>query len=401
MTAGNPTKIVGAGGSRQLRRLRRVLRDAASYVPMYRDLGVPRLSGDEPSLREMLSAFPVMTKTDLMSLPEEARIDLRFAGGHLIRESTTGSTGQPFSIAVDPAYLRRRNFRFLRALVSVGYRPWQRFLLLTDRYSRPTRKHLTRYYESVEQPSAAIVDAFLRIRPTVLYGFTTSLRLLRDELHRRGGLPHRPAFAVTTAEMLDTATRTSLEQGFGCPVYDFYGMTEMGLVAWQYPGSGGCYAVSDSVLVELEPIDTDGRLHRVIMTNLDLRVTPFIRYDSGDLAVVENHYGTPQITSIEGRRLDTIVLRDGSELSPYCITDALRDVPKLTRFKVVQESLDNFTVELEIEAPAYNEASNEIRRILHELTGNEVTIRFRRQATLLPNGQRKFRPVESRVERGQ
>ena len=376
------------------------MRDAATHVPMYRERTAPGdIGADVSSMQEMLSTFPVLTKADVMSTPADARIDERFAGRRRITESTTGSTGQPFSLVVDPAYLRRRNLRFLRALVAVGYRPWQRFMLLTDRYTRPTRKLGTRYYESVEQPTASMLAAYLRIRPAALYGFTTSLRLLRDELPAGVDVAHSPAFVISTAEVLDAATRSSLESGFGCPVYDFYGMTEMGLVAWQHPRSDGRYAVSDSVVVELEPVAAGSDLHRVILTNLDLAITPFIRYDSGDLAVIAEHDGNVHITAFEGRRLDTIVLRDGSELSPYRITDALRDVPHLARFKVLQESLDRVRVDVEIDPAAFEGACADIRGILSRLLGDDVHVECRRQSTLLPAGARKFRPVESRVAR--
>jgi phenylacetate-CoA ligase len=388
----------------QHRKLRRLLLDAWRHVPLYRalyePLGLTERDFADPGI---LARLPILSKADLVAASVNERVDSRFDVSRLILESTTGSTGQPFSLYIDGRYRRLRNLRFLRGLMSAGYRPWHRMLLLTDRHAGFTRQR-NRYYQSVEAPTAELLESYVKVRPRVLYGFTTPLRLLAEYLLQNPQDFRGPRLVVSTAEMLDVSTRETLQDAFDCPVFDFYGMTEMGLVAWQRPGSDGYIMSRNAVLTELLPGDpsnggyTNGR-YRTVMTNLDLRASPIIRFDSGDLAFAENVDGHLRVVAFEGRSIDTIVRHDGTELSPYRITDALRDIPGVRRFKVTQRRLDGVAVDLEVDPSLRKQAVDRIRSILDELLGGGVNLSFGFSDNLVPDGTSKFRPVESRVVR--
>lgn len=382
----------------QRRKLRRLLIDAWRNVPLYQRLYAPLgLSENDLADPGILGRLPILSKAELVAAQPEERVNRRFDVSGLILESTTGSTGQPFGIYIDSRYRRLRNRRFLQGLTAVGYRPWHRMLLLTDRHAGFSRKH-NRYYQSVEAPAGEILDAYMTVRPQVLYGFTTPLRMLAESVIQSATEVPRPRLVVSTAEMLDTTTRDTLTDAFGCPVFDFYGMTEMGLVAWQRPGANGYIMSRNAVITELLPGSCDGR-YRMVMTNLDLRASPVIRFDSGDLVFAENMDGELRAMAFEGRRIDTIVRIDGTELSPYRVTDALRDVPGVRRFKITQRKLNSLAVDLEVDPSLRRRAVEQIRSILDGLVGGGVDMSFGFSNNLIPDGTRKFRPVESRVAR--
>jgi phenylacetate-CoA ligase len=391
--------VVPALNGAQRRKLRRLLVDAFRNVPMYRTLyGSLGLTESDFADPRILTRLPILSKAQLVATSLTDRTDRRFEVSRLTAESTTGSTGQPFTLYLDSRYRRRRNLRFLHGLMSAGYRPWHRMLLLTDRHAGLTRKH-NRYYQSVEQPAGEILDAYLKIRPQVLYGFATPLRMLAENLVRSGQEHPRPRLVVSTAEMLDPATRRTLASAFSCPVYDFYGMTEMGLVAWQRRAVDGYITSRNAVVTELLPRDScDGR-YRMVMTNLDLRASPIIRFDSGDLAFADDIDGELRVMAFEGRSIDTIIRRDGGELSPYRITDALRDIPGVRRFKVTQRRMNGLTVDLEVDSRLRKQAVDRIRSILDELLGGGVDLSFGFTDKLVPDGAPKFRPIESLVPR--
>src|SRR5690606_16606129 len=129
---------------------------------------------------------------------------------------------------------------------------------------------------------------------------------------------------------------------------------------------------SDAILTELIPDNLCEGRYRMLMTNLDLRASPIIRFDSGDLASVKVVDGIPLITAFEGRLIDTIVCRDGTQLSPYRITDALRDVAGVKQFKVTQHQLDSLTVDLQADGDARDHAEKEIREIFRNLLGEGI-----------------------------
>lgn len=365
------------------------------YERLYAD--IDRL-GRELTASQILAELPIVSKSDLQSTSLEDRLNRRFARSSLVEESTTGSTGQPFSLCIEKSYRTRRNLRFLHSLLRVGYRPWHRLMLLTDRYEEP-RRIGNRYYEPVERSTSAILEAYRRIQPQVLYGCLTPLRLLADRLRTEPPEPHQPRLVISTAELLDRLTKEMLEGVFGCPVSDFYGLTEMGLVAWQQPDTERYIMLANSVLTELIPDPGGQDRYRMIMTNLDLHASPMIRFDSGDLATVRWVEGKPEVLAFEGRRIDIIIGRDGSEISPYKITLALQQVSGLKRFKVTQRSVTGILLEFEAEADQRFQVAQSARAIFDELlgTGLNIDIQFRRN--LVPEGSRKFRSVESCVAR--
>ncbi len=383
---------------RQRQKLATLLDDVSVNVPLYRKryagLGIGRSSNTIDVLRRL----PILSKTDLLATPADERLNGRFSREQLIAESTTGSTGQPFTQYMESAYVRRRNWRFLGALTATGYRPWQRLMLLTDRYATSTRRG-KRFYVPVGQPTNGIFDAFRCIRPAVLYGFTTPLRLLAETILKTGHPATGLTLVVSTAEMLDSATRRTLEMAFRCPVYDFYGMTEMGLVAWQRRGADGYILATNAVLTEFIPSGANDDRYRMYMTNLDLRAAPVIRFDSGDLARIRQSATGPVISAIEGRYIDAVLGRNEVEISPYRITDSLRDVPGVKRFKVTQRELTNFVVDLECAAALQQQATQRVVDVLTGLLGPGLQVEFRFMERLLTDGARKFRPVESRVSK--
>jgi phenylacetate-CoA ligase len=381
-------------GARQQRKLRKLLLDAWRNVPMYRSLyealGLTERDLSDP---QTFRSLPILTKRQLVATPLAERVNRRFDPSVLAKETTAGSTGEPFSLCIDARYRWARNLRFLRGLTAVGYRPWHRLLLLTDRHAGLSRRFRW-HYQSIDAPAEAILDAYLGVRPDVLYGFTNALRLLASGLScRPPGKP--PGLVVTTAEMLDPSTRQLLEQAFHCPVLDFYGLTEMGLVAWQRPGKDE-YVMSDGVLTELVPDESCQDRYRTVMTNLDLRATPMIRFDAGDLACAEYIDGVPRITAFEGRVIDALVCRDGTRLSPYRLTDALQYVAGVKRFKVTQRELAAIDIDLEADTALRNQAISEITAIFHRMLGPELDLRFNCSDRLV-SGMQKFRPVESLV----
>src|SRR5690606_4626274 len=111
-------------------------------------------------------------------------------------------------------------------------------------------------------------ETYRKVQPDVLYGFATPLRLLADCLTKERTTVGQPLLVISTAEMLDVETRQTLQAVFRCPVVDFYGMTEMGLVAWQRPGENE-YIMSSRTLIELIGDATCHGRYRMVMTNLD------------------------------------------------------------------------------------------------------------------------------------
>ena len=128
-----------------------------------------------------------------------------------------------------------------------------------------------------------------------------------------------------------------------------YGCTEVGPVAWECAAHDGYHLAAETTLVECLP-QAAGDPSPVVLTSLELRAMPLIRYAVGDLASPKAGppcpcgCRLPRLARIEGRIADCVRLRDGRMRSPYHLTLALEQVEGLVRYQVVQEELDRFLV---------------------------------------------------------
>lgn len=391
----------------QERKLVRLVQHAYATVPYYKNLfDQAGVSPAAITTLDDLQRLPVTTKSTLKQHDPQDLISSGFRREDLEHDSSSGSSGTPFSVYLDKRYVFNRNMRFLRGLIAAGYRLGDRLLLITDRHGGNGKSWLRWKKLSPEEPADRMLDRLDALRPAVLYGSGTPLRQLAEKILETG---HNIAYlksVIWTAETLDEKTRHLLERAFGAKVFDFYGLTEMGLVAWECQAHNGYHVSDDSIIVEYLPITGAGSALRMAMTNLNLYSMPLIRYDSGDLAVAQPAErcscgrGLSRLKRVEGRVVDTIKLRSGETFSPYSFICQLETLKGLERFHILQESYDHITVSVQSPPDARERLDQDIRRIVKGIVGDrlEVTLRELESSHAEENG--KFRAVQSLVEQG-
>jgi phenylacetate-CoA ligase len=383
-------------------KLRRLVRHAGATVPLYRDLW--REAGVDPA--------EIRTLGDLERLPTVDRELLQSAGdaalsedcdrARLARERTSGSSGRPLGVFMEPRHRDLRRSLFLRALVAAGYRPGKRIVLVREA-GRTSPARLGWHELSHDLPPEQLAAEIRRLRPALVYGWVSTLRLVAEALEADGRAGLR-ASVLTTAESLDPESRALLERAFGGRVREAYGSTELGMVGWQCSRAEGLHLAEDAVLVEgLE--DGSARAPRpLVATNLDLRAMPLVRYETGDLVgpPVPGACGcgssARRVTGVEGRLVDCIRLPSGGIVSPYRVTLALEGVPGLARYRVLQSARGRVEVSCQAAGDAHwKEIEEAARGRLRSLLGGEVEVLVARRTDLDAPSGRKFRVVESRI----
>ena len=374
--------------------LQRLLNDTARHVPFYRShwasagIDVGRLS-----VPHDFASLPVVRKSDLLAAGVEARLDDRRQRAELVRDATSGSSGQPFEILIDRSAMRRRRLRFLRALLGAGYRPGERLMLVASRHATPVGARLLGWrYASLKQGEDALAAEYLRTRPAVLYGPLSSLLALGERLtsaHRRH---RRPRLVVTTAEELTAAQRRTLDRAFAAKIADFYGMTELGLVAWRSGEDGPYRLPATNLLLEYLPCAADDALERLVVTDLSGGAMPLVRYETGDLVRRDRSLPDAPIVRIAGREVDCLRLPGGGRVSPYRITTSLEVLEGVDQYEVVQNrdlSVDVFIRTLAADAaPIFERA----RRAVNHVCDGALPLTVKAMAA--PDGTgRKLRPV--------
>ncbi len=407
--------VYDAARLRQLQhqRLRSLVTHAYRCIPYYRQrLGHLGVQPDDLRSLDDLARLPILTKADLQNAPADTLISQGHDPATLIREQTTGSSGRPLVMHLDLPCLRMRNALFLRALVDCGYRPGRRLLMVTARQREKGPPGLGWRYLRHDANPGHNIQRHNDHRPHILYGWVTPIRRMAETAHHHALALHPPHAVITTAETLDHATRQQIQHAFNCPVYEIYGLTECGTIAWQAPGHRHFRISHESLIVEFLPLQPPPdathehapNARRIVVTNLGLRAMPLIRYDTGDLATLAptETAAMPMIERIDGREVDCLRLGDGRTVSPFELTLAMERVPALVRHQVLQLGPDRVRVRYQLPSANANPAADTdaaaaIASALRGVLGPDVQIDARRETNLDPPPGQKFRVVHCRL----
>lgn len=134
--------------------------------------------------------------------------------------------------------------------------------------------------------------------------------------------------------------RRTLEDAWGCPVYDNYGTHEVGHIAYECAEQDGRHVSEDTAYVEVEDVDTGallgyGEAGNMVITSLHRSAPLMIRYDLRDLMKI---YPRSQcacglcsikLSSFLGRSDEMVKLR-GTNVYPMACQPAVREDPRLT-----------------------------------------------------------------------
>ena len=359
--------------NKSFRKIVRYAYDVPVYRKKYKEAGV---HPDDIKGIDDIKKLPFITKDDFRkNFPDgivHPSFDIKKA--HLV--STSGSTGQPVSIYTDIYAVIKALFGFLRELKEYGVN-WRktRMSVIADLTPESAEEaylnqtvvpYLGKIFSfknlqilHVGDEPTDLIEKIDDFRPEFLGGYPGVLRALAV-LKRQGyGKNIEPDVMSSSGAVLDDYTKKYIEDAFGAKIYDVYGSTEAGPVAFECR-QGNYHIHSD--LVHLEFLDDEGNdvapgePGHVVVTKLYGRGTPVIRYTGmNDILIpLDKKCGcginTDIISRVEGRRADAIVLKDGRVIPPLSITGIPGEVmkkfgtDKIRQFQIVQESHDKINI---------------------------------------------------------
>lgn len=403
----------------QLRRLNALLVEAGRHVPYYRDLFAREriAAGTFKSLRE-LQRLPFLTKSLIRANTEAIKNE--HAQG-LARFNTGGSSGEPLIFFIGKQRVSHDVAAKWRATrwwdVDIGDPEmviWgspielgaqDRIKAIRDKL---LRTELLPAFEMSEARLAGFVAAIRSKRPRMLFGYPSALshiaKYAKDRGQRMDDLGIKVAFV--TSERLYDEQRELISQVFGCSVANGYGGRDAGFIAHQCP-TGGMHLTAEDVIVELVDREggpvASGEAGEIVITHLATGDFPFIRYRTGDVAVMDSApcacgRGLPMLKEIQGRSTDFVVAADGTVMHGLALIYILRDLPGLTSFKVVQHSREKIEVMLVPETGFDPHASGRIVEGFKRRLGNSVDVVVRTVDLIPPEKSGKFRYIVSHVQ---
>jgi phenylacetate-CoA ligase len=405
----------------QAERLRALLISAAE-VPYWRDL-FTSLHLDPRAVTRVqdLRALPLLDKTTIRA-HTEAMKHPRARG--LARFNTGGSSGEPLIFFIGNERVSHDVAAKWRATrwwgVDIGDPEivvWGSPIELgsQDRIRALRDKLLRTELLPAFEMSAAKLDGFVAAirarRPKMLFGYPSALSHIARHAEERGqrmdDLGIKVAFV--TSERLYDDQRATITRVFGCPVANGYGGRDAGFIAHQCP-AGGMHLTAEDIVVEI--VDTQGRAlppgqaGEIVVTHLATKDFPFIRYRTGDVAVLDDARcacgrGLPMLKEIQGRTTDFVVATDGTVMHGLALIYFLRDLHWVRQFKVVQESLQLTRILLVTDGEVDAARTADIVGKARARLGSAVDIEIERVPAIPPERSGKHRYVVSHVPAAQ
>jgi phenylacetate-CoA ligase len=318
--------------------------------------------------------LPIMTKAAFQK-PLKERLSRGFTLKNVYVNKTSGSSGDPFIFAKDKfshALTWATNInRFAWYGIDFNTSYQARFYgipldFIGNKKERFKDFLSNRFRFSIFDLSDEILEGFLKKFETKRFdyinGYTSSIVLLAKFLQKKNiVLKHicpTLKVCVVTSEMLFEEDKMLLEKQFGVPVVNEYGASELDLIAFQSRsvGTDGEWIVnSETLFVEILDENNNalpyGKEGRVVITSLFNKAHPFIRYDIGDIGILDEK-STPKkpiLQQLIGRTNDIAILPSGKKspgLTFYYVTKSIiEDDGNVKEFVIKQTKIDAFDIE--------------------------------------------------------
>jgi phenylacetate-CoA ligase len=400
----------------QIESLRGFLTRAGTDVPYYREQF--RRIGFDPTRVDSLdhlAALPLLDKATIRGSIEQLKSR---RSGKLVRYNTGGSSGEPLVFYMGRDRISHDVAAKWRATrwwdVDVGdveivlwgspveLRKQDTVKAIRDRL---LRSHLLPAFRM----SAARMDEYLetvrRLRPRMLFGYASALAMLAHHAETRGADMSRLGIGVcfTTGETLYEEQRGIIERVFGARVANGYGSRDAGFIAHECP-SGSMHLSAEHIVVELldragKPVEA-GAQGEIVTTHLATSGFPFIRYRTGDMAVLKTEpcpcgRTLPALERVLGRSTDFILTRSGEVMHALALIYEVRDKPGVQAFKFVQEADLSLELQLVAGQGLTAEVEQSIVVGIRRRMGEDVQLTIRRVAEIAPERSGKYRYVVS------
>ena len=402
----------------QVARLRNLLEHVYQHVPYYKNLmdDYKIIPTDITSLAD-LQRLPCLTKQLIKQNTDALKAD---TNPDLQRFNTGGSTGEPLIFYIGKERVSHDVAAKWRATrwwgVDIGDPEivvWGSPVELgaQDRIREVRDKLLRTELIPAFEMSEANLDKFIEqikgARPRMLFGYPSSLSMIAQHAKKHDIIMSDLGIQVAfvTSERLYEEQKRDIETIFGCPTANGYGGRDAGFIAHQCP-AGSMHITAEDIIVEI--VDSEGNTvppdvsGEVVVTHLATGEFPFIRYRTGDVAVLDDATcecgrGLPLLKEIQGRTTDFIVAQNGTVMHGLALIYILRDIPTIREFQIVQESLDEITVKLVV-ADEYEETDNlKIIEGFKKRLGDKVGVNLLKVEKISAEKSGKFRYVKSNV----
>lgn len=381
----------------QLNRLNALLEQAKSYSPFH----AKRLAHVELPLKSLdeLVKLPILTKTDIRQ-NQKLICSTNIPPKRFVESRTGGSTAEPMFYFWDKQGMdwnRASVYRSAEWADTALGEPTVQMSGSHFDYSQSQKLQnrivyfLQRYRDfSVAFLTDEILENYyqelLSYRPTSIWGYASGISIFAEFIDK-----HHPntdfSFLkgiMTSSEMLWPEQRALINRVFGGEkVFDQYGSRELYMAA-ECKAHNGYHVHAEVILAEI--VDADGNLckpgetGRIILTDLTNHAFPFIRYEIGDLGIMEEEgqcdcgMWLPRIRSVQGRIADVITLKDRI-LTPPNFATLFSDIRGIKAYQIRQDKIDEIEVVLVPDSDYSGDFEKYVRQAIESMVEGQAVVK--------------------------
>lgn len=341
-----------------------------------------------------LAIFPLIDKTYISDNIENFRnkkISLLSSRG------TSGSTGQPFNFYRDRFALAYMDAVMYNAYAWHGVATGERQSRFWGMPFDPKKKReavlkdflMNRIRFSAFELTDEMFNKYYlkmcKFRPGYLYGYPSLIyefaRFCRDNSYSFKHLNIK--VVVVTGEKLVNIQKKMIEDVFSVKVIQEYGCSEVGVIGFECP-HGKMHVMSPNVIVEVvrdgnSVVDEPGE---IVVTELNAKSFPFIRYKIGDLGVIKSTQCScgikwPLMEVKEGRIDDYIITPEGKKVYDAILAYTFNEYNKYIKmFKAAQRKNGDLEIKVVLTGDCDKAVLANCRKKLNHRIGPTIPVKF-------------------------
>ena len=364
--------------------------------------------------------LPILNKQNLQK-PLVERLSKGYTLKNVYLNKTSGSSGTPFVFAKDKyahALTWASNImRFGWFNIDFNHSYQARFYGIPMDFIGYQKERFKdflsrRFRFPVFDLSDEVLEKFLGKFKTQKFdyinGYTSSIVLFAKFLEKRNIIlseicPTLKACFVTS-EMLFESDKILLEKQFRIPIINEYGASELDLIAFENT-NGEWQINAETLFVEIldenNQILPYGKEGRIVITSLFNKANPFIRYDIGDIGILDEKstLQKPILKKLVGRTNDVAILPSGKKspgLTFYYVTKSIiEDDGNVKEFIIKQTKLDSFEIEYVSENELNTEQIQKIKEAIALYLEPNLNFIFTRKNVLERTNRGKLKQFKS------
>jgi phenylacetate-CoA ligase len=381
----------------QKKHLYTILRHAIETSPYYK-----HLSQETP-----LHEFPIINKNSIREHYDQFP-SITYANKSNNRTvSTSGSTGIPLKIVQNKNKINRNTADTIYFSKLAGFKIGYKLYFLRHWNTTYKKSKLKNWLQNIK-PLEVVNLSDMKIEKLIktlkndsskkaLLGFPSGFEQICKYLDRTNSKPIKSQVKsiIGMAEGLNSYTKERMSHYFNTPMVSRYSNMENGILAQQTAQSGNEFIINwASYYIEILNTDDNqpapkGTFGRIVVTDLFNYTMPLIRYDTGDLGLINHECSPPTLLRIEGRTTDTIYNTKGDIVSSFIMTSII-NFKGLKQLQLIQK--DKKTYQLKMNVEDHFKETEVLKTHFKNILGADaqIMVKYTTETAVLNSGKRRI-----------